>query len=833
MKKKLLRNASLVALSAVMVCGTAIGLAGCGDDSNTIKISMFCGVDDQVINETACNTWAEQYTQELIASDVWEEGHAPIKIDFSSIADPTTYFTALSNQISSNSQPDIFYVSPKYVRVWAHYGRVLDLSDYLTSEEDVAALNDVWDDALGFYANSDAEAYQRGERIEFTDGAWRGQQSGEEVGIYGLPKDFSNFGLSYNGTFFTEDIRKALTTKKTTDRNGTKIAETDSGVEAHTFNSENDVVTDEDGNDVPLIRIGVPTYYKPYNFYKFDSYNAAIAGGDPVAGLVEHYTDGQGYCVTIPGFPGDTFEEAKEYWPDGANTNVEIPADYKNTEAEYDEDTGYITYTYAEYSALTWVLTYYFNTYNWDNYSENVGGRTTQDGRKNIYGNDQYDNVLYVLPWLAGNNADYINQDSTSVTNGDDPTVIGTETYTTQQVNIQGVLEDIEIQFGTNSEAYVETLGAFYAYGSDWNGNSNYCGDSTVSKPSGWDMFCLGQLVFYGKGTWDAINTNKTDRSTLVASLMPEPVSEDYALYSYIKDADYNMVTYTDGEVQDGYVAPSKTEYTGQEIFENQLERQDKWGARMDSVGYGISTAVLNDAEWKLEACIDLMKYLTIGEEMQVTLTYSGSQLPNFKSQCLEFLDGTGAFEEMLAPEDEGFDETYEIAKEMYASNTAGGTIGEWMAQNHPDTPYDKQFENTPMKSVNSLAYGMKVLYLTLYSYKDRDLSVRMQFGLNFVRDSTMYTYDAKWISSLDARGKGYVMAYTAQERLDFSKYDWDTVFGAMYTSADVSGRPGQSPTTETETKTYATPGWWAVFSTEEAQRLLDVAIQTEKDMLA
>ena len=134
MKKKLLRNASLVALSAVMVCGTAIGLAGCGDDSNTIKISMFCGVDDQVINETACNTWAEQYTQELIASDVWEEGHAPIKIDFSSIADSATYFTALSNQISSNSQPDIFYVSPKYVRVWAHYGRVLDLSDYLTSE---------------------------------------------------------------------------------------------------------------------------------------------------------------------------------------------------------------------------------------------------------------------------------------------------------------------------------------------------------------------------------------------------------------------------------------------------------------------------------------------------------------------------------------------------------------------------------------------------------------------------------------------------------------------------------------------------------------------------
>ena len=829
MKKKLLRNASLVALSAVMVCGTAIGLAGCGDDSNTIKISMFCGVDDRVINETACNTWAEQYTQEMIASGEWEEGHAPITIDFDSNADPTAYFTALSNQISSNSQPDIFYVSPKYVRVWSHYGRVLDLADYLTSEEDVNALNDVWDDALAFYAYTDAEGYQRGERIEFADGAWKGQQSGVEVGIYGLPKDFSNFGLSFNATFFTDEIRDALTTKKTSDRNGTMGAEFETG--ALTFNAEYGVVTDEDGNDVPLIQIGVPTYYKPYNFYKFPSYEDALIGGDPVAWLVDEYTDGQGYCVTIPGFPGDTFEEAKEYWPDGANTNVEIPADYKNTEAEYDEDTGYITYTYAEYSALTWVLTYYYNTYNWDNYTENRGGRTTPDGRKNIYGNDQYESVYYLLPWLAGNNADYINQDSTSVTNGDDPTVIGTETYTTQQVNIQGVLEDIAIQFGTNSEAYVETLGAFYAYGSDWNGNSNNCGDTTSTKPSGWDMFCLGQVVFYGKGTWDAISTNRTDRSVLAASLMPEPVSEDYALYSYIKDADYNMVTYTDGEKQDGYVSPAKTEYTGQEIFENQLERQDKWGARMDSVGYGISTAVLDDAEWKLEACIDLMKYLTIGEEMQVTLTYSGSQLPNFKSQCLDFLDGKGAFEEMVTPDDAEFDSVYQIAKDMYAvANTAGGTVGEWMAQNHPDVAYDKQFENTPMKSVNSLAYGMKVLYLTLYTYEDRDLSVRMQFGLNFVRDSTMYTYETAWLTSLDARGKNYVLPYLNQAPHTGDMVDWGTIFDTMLTSSDVSANPDAIPE---HPESYATPGWWAVYSTREAQRLLDVAIQTEKDMLS
>ena len=184
MKKKLLRNASLVALSAVMMCGTAFGLAGCGgSDSNTISISMFCGVDDRAINEAACNTWAEEYTQELIASGFWEDGHAPIEIRFSSDSNTDNYFDALNNQISSNSQPDVFYVSPKYVRTWASIGRILDLSDYLTSDEDVELVSDIWDDALAFYGYTDAEGYQRGERLEFSNGAWVGQQSGAEVGI--------------------------------------------------------------------------------------------------------------------------------------------------------------------------------------------------------------------------------------------------------------------------------------------------------------------------------------------------------------------------------------------------------------------------------------------------------------------------------------------------------------------------------------------------------------------------------------------------------------------------------------------------------------------------
>lgn len=819
MKKKLLRNASLVALSAVMVCGTAFGLAGCNNkNTNTISISMFCGVDDRAINEAACNTWAEQYTQELIANGTWEEGHEPIKIDFSSDANTDSYFSTLMNQIASNSQPDVFYVSPKYVRTWSHIGRILDLSDYLA--EDNETLSDIWDDSLAFYAYSESDQYQRGERIEYDEatGTYVGQNSGAEVGIYGLPKDFSNFGLSYNAIFFTEEVREALTTVTTNDRTGIKGAEYETANQ--TFFGEPGVVTNPDGSDAPLINIGVPTTYKPYNFYRFASWEDALNGGDPMAWMVQLYTGGKGYTVTIPGFPGDTLEEAKKYWKDGANFDTTIPQDYQNTEAEYDESKAYVTYTYAEYGALTWALTYYFNTYDWD--GAGVGGATTATGRKNVYGNDQYDGVLYLLPWLAGNNATYINEDSTNVVNGSDPTKIGTDTYQEAQVTLSGDTEMVDIQYGMNSEAFIETLGAFYSYGSDWNGNSNNAGDTTNEKSSGWDMFIAGNLLFYGMGTWNGIETNKTDRGTLQTRLMPEPVSDDYSLYSEIKDADYEIKQYGD---------PNKDEFTAQEIFDNQLERQDKWGARMDSVGYGVSSAVLSDAEWKTEACVDLVKYLTIGKEMQVTLTYSGSQLPNFKSQCIDFMNNSGDFEEMITPDSENFDSVYQIAKDMYAAATgsASGTIGEWVKANHPDTAYDPQFESTPMSSVNSIAYGMKVLYLTGFTYNDRDLSLRMQFGLNFVRDSAMYTYNDDWITELDPRGDIAVMAYRQQVPLTTMSDVIDAMITSDRVQDSLNGVDGAIPK---DGECYGTPAWWCLFKTKDCQDLLDKAIQEEADLL-
>ena len=59
MKKKFLRNASLVALSAVLVGSSAVALAACGpgsttglggNDNYTITVNIFCGAADEDTN---------------------------------------------------------------------------------------------------------------------------------------------------------------------------------------------------------------------------------------------------------------------------------------------------------------------------------------------------------------------------------------------------------------------------------------------------------------------------------------------------------------------------------------------------------------------------------------------------------------------------------------------------------------------------------------------------------------------------------------------------------------------------------------------------------------
>ena len=79
-------------------------------------------------------------------------------------------------------------------------------------------------------------------------------------------------------------------------------------------------------------------------------------------------------------------------------------------------------------------------------------------------------------------------------------------------------------------------------------------------------------------------------------------------------------------------------------------------------------------------------------------------------------------------------------------------------------------------------------------------------------------------------RARGDFGPYLNQAPHTGNMVDWGTIFDTMLTSGDVSANPDAIPK---HPDSYATPGWWAVYSTKEAQRLLDVAIQTEQDMLS
>lgn len=847
-KKNFLRNASLVALSVVMMGGSAVAFTGCGGSSDyELTVSIFGNSQDGALNEALCNAWAKEYAAKMQAEGVFPEGQE-IKINFSIEENSATYFSNLYNAVSTGTAPDVFYVSPKYVKTWATAKQVLDLTPYFDQTEEMSAtLADVWEDSLGFYGYSSEAGYVQGERINW-DGSKFVTGSGITAGIYGLPKDYSNFGLGFNNIFFSDAMKTEYTTKLASTPRSVKGGSdntadiTFEGYDDHgVVTYATDVSADQSfdgqghraGDEAPIINIGIPTRYKPYNFYQFPSYEAALAGGDTVANTVQNMTNGEGYVVTLPGWPGEQFD-----LPEGT--------DYDET-ATYDASKGYVTYTFAEFSALTWALTYYLNTFAWDNgqvavdSTSGTGGKLLQTGAwQNIYGNDQYDGTLYLLPWLAGNDASYINMASNDVINGTDPHAVGTESEKVSQLSLDGTFKDVDIQYGINSANYIEAYGAFLAYGSDWNGNSNMAGDTSATKPSGWEYFRTGACIFYGAGTWDASTRNETDWNYLQFRQMPEPVGEKYALYSEVKSADYTtMKTY--GE--------ANKVYSTADIYANQVVRQDKWGARMDSVGYGVNgqlAATGAGSAWKAKGAASLVQALTIDPDVQLTLTYAGSQLPNFKSQCVEMLHyqdeeykTTGAFKDMITPEGDvngdasKWDSTYAIAKAMVKATSSGGTISEWMTANYPNINYDKDnYGSDPMTNVDDLAYAMKVLYLVTYTEADRDLSLRMQSGLNAVRDSGMYTFTTRWIDVLEGRGTGFLMAYESKV-IDSNNTEAVTALMNKISLTNIVTSKTAGAFDSAPVNKFGTPQWYCLYKAQASQDELDRAIQQEQNNLA
>ena len=895
-KSKTLKKVSLVALSAVMVGGVALTSAACGKgggggNPTTITVNIFCNDSDYHTNNTICQKWGETYSQKT---------GREVKVDLKVNPDKSEYFELLRQAWSTpESVADVIYLSPKYVQSYAKAGYVMDLSDYL-EEGAPDKIDGIWSNAIDYYGYDTTDNnYTPGQKISYnangSSGAGFYTQSGsKKVGLYGLPKDYSNFSMGYNRKYFTDglklDYQKTLGSTKRDVASASQVAGS-SGCTAkytgYTANSTNNVATfaaDADytlsdgthitasaGDEAPIIAVGVPVNYKPFNFYRYNDYESARAAGDPMACAVEEFTFGEGYTVTIPGFPGDTFD-------------ITDQANAKASNVPYDAGLGHMVFTQAEYGALVWAITYYLNTFDWDaqDPTKGTGGLTTTDKPQVIFGSEQYEgaqgNALYLLPWAASNDADLINEASTLCSNPTAKadttsvasTLAGTTTEVRQKMNLDGTTRNVNVQYGFNSANFIETYAAYQEFGSTWNGNSGNAGDEAKTKEnaSGWNYFCMGAAVFYGAGTWDAATRNDTDMAVFEFGQMPTPVAEKYALYSSVRDADYNLKEYSnspaakgtgDAANDDGAQRANKAEglkqYTAAEIVANQIKRQDKWAARMDSVGYAANGRFARMTEdnpeyWKREATASLIQALTIGEAEQVTLTYAGAQLPNYREQCTEFLRfqesryANGSFKDMITPE--GFSTTtnategraiwdyyYKVAKAMAKDSLPGSghkrtlTVPDWInpcgygdyaagAENGIGTlRFDPQYANVKLSEFTgsadantNIAFAMKVLRMVCFTYADRDLNIRMQYGLNSVRDSSMYTSDETWIGSFNASAQPKMFAYRNQEKL---------------TAAQIAGLNGDSlaRTVGDRNRAFWTPAVYCIQTAGSAQNSL------------
>ena len=881
-QKRLVRNVGLVALSAVLVGGTALAFTACkGNSDYTMSVNIFCSAADVVTNRAICEKWAQEWSKEH-AEEL--EGNT-IEIDFTSTTEQQAYFTELGNQISGGQYADVIYLSPSRAVSYAMNGHVLNMTDYIKADQTLMEqVSSIWPDSLAFYSTTGSGlGMTHASGVSYTGSTFVDPANNQEVSIYGLPKDYSNFGLGYNANFFTEQFKKAYTTltpasgdrlvkthlyKENTSVQGTfdhtganavgefgtlSIEYAVSGTYTNPYTGA--TVEAVEGEQAPFISVGVPVRYRPFNYYKYANFDAAYAAGDPLALTLDYYTNGEGYIVTIPGFPGETFEITD------SDTNAK-----PTTETTYDADTGYMTLTWTEFSALNWACAYMLNAFAWDSaegvktvanegnqvsdyeaWFEGQGGAYTGAGGdtedtnqpgdfSNFYGGEQYEQGTfgangYVLPWLYSNDSSYIDSTysrslntknaagetiaeggngswSWTNDNGELASYIGYETETVAKSNLDGTKRNANVQFGVNSANFMETYAAFQDYCAIWNAHDGQAGDISSNDPAtdktfnGQNTFVGGYSFFYGVGTWDVSEYQEVDKDILTVGVMPTAVSNKFSLYSQTRDPYYGalnngdaVVTYhntatgkgtadganNDSPYDDGSNGGLKI-YSTEEIRQNQLLRQDKWGGRMDSVGYAVNGHLGDKGypEWKASAAVSLVLALTVDPDSQRTLTYGGAQIPNVVSMCTDYLNETGSFSAMITPDDAEWDEYYALAKEMAEQSIDGNTatVAEYLNGkqiNGADVAYDAQYASTRLCdftkagiSNTRIAYAMRVLQMIGYTKADRDLVIRMQTGLNAARDQLLYTQGTGWITKIDATADSPAFfAYRNQSSLE------------------------------------------------------------------
>lgn len=837
-----LKKVIVTALATLMLCALCLGaFVGCGS-ANVITVNIFCATSDANTNQTLIDAWIKEYSEEH-AEELEAAGVDELRVEFTYNGDSGDYYDALGNRIAAGAAADIIYVSPRNIKSYAVNDIVLDLTNFVDWEK-YGNGSSMWKGALSSFVYNE-ETNTVGETVTIkgnsTDGYIATNEKEEPVGIYAAPKDYSSFGLAYNKNFFTASLKDAYT-----NAGGKADLRPADGV--FYWNGSDWAASDS------YIKIGVTMKYYPYNFYRYDTYEDALADEDPIAELAEMV---DGYEVTLPGWPGDTYQVT----------------DSMEQGSTFDTSLGYVTYTYAEYSAMTYAVCWFaqiadreidgtHTLMKWLN-NKGYGYHTplpgTYDNSKRntnqlinyVYGNDQYEGSLYLAAWLLGNDTNYIDSTYTSV-DARETWVEDEENWRNSNwvpsgnydSNGDGLIDTFVTEdYGINSENFVEAYAAFLAYGSDWNGNSFYSGSAeSDSSRGGFDAMLAGRCIFYGVGTWDLQQFNNTTIDKLNVGIMPTPVSEDYAIASKVKDyrykAAYYSNDYTDSSV---YNASGEWEKTlagaqnsdrgqvrvaladaavydpydaGWEISDSSMSsawkvlmdaRQDEWYARMDTVGFALNADILSDPEWKQMAAADLCAYLAMGEDAQVALTYSGSQLSSLIDQCEDYVfyqeEGyeNGSFKDMITPDgivSANGDNTLSvssgelaIAKDYYKDTTyfvsdyseklsgmfqdttlegeevwfyavamanyiyglrANGVTIQDFAETYQSlkrfvNPYYADFNTGEFDAFGGRNAVYKCLNMVSVDYASRNLQVRMA-AQNGRSDTSTYTYSASWI---------------------------------------------------------------------------------------
>ena len=141
------------------------------------------------------------------------------------------------------------------------------------------------------------------------------------------------------------------------------------------------------------------------------------------------------------------------------------------------------------------------------------------------------------------------------------------------------------------------------------------------------------------------------------------------------------------------------------------------------------------------------------------------------------------------------------------------------------DIKYDTQYANvsladftTATVSTTGIAYSMRVLRMINYTRAERDILIRMQTGMNSVRDQTLYTASSGWIEGFNATtSANQFLAYINQAAL--SKEQRSLLQVTAFNVSEISG-----PVTVgdvTVTRSFMTPAVYCVRMAVDTQNSL------------